>query len=313
VLAFLASSGVGCDREAPPPAPPVLLEQGQRASGTVPVPKLDDGTPPRTGEPLRVPEPPFAHRVVEAVEVRDDAPLPQLRKLREERNRIVDVEQWLDRVGRPPLLAVPVPGQMLRDVERNAEPVPAWVPTRMGGFETGQAIADGPRVLAFYGPPPDGGRILAVLEHDGALAHTLDFTEWTRAPGVSPDTPHVDQALRWAAVVDGVLYVSSSHRTYARSSAGRNAYVSALDPASGRLLWQSRPLVANATNFLVVGRGIITGYGFTDEPDFLYVLDRRDGEIVQTVPVRSGPEILVERDGRLHVRTYDRNYVFAIE
>ena len=50
-----------------------------------------------------------------------------------------------------------------------------------------------------------------------------------------------------------------------------------LDPETGRVLWQSPSLVANADGFAVVGDVIVTGYGFTAEPDYLYALDRQNG------------------------------------
>ncbi|WP_437619144.1 hypothetical protein [Sorangium sp. So ce1151] len=116
----------------------------------------------------------------------------------------------------------------------------------------------------------------------------------------------------WAVAKDGVLYVSSGHRTYAASSKGKNAYVSALDLATGQLLWQSAPLVCNAENFVLRGDHLLCGYGFTAEPDFLYVLERATGKVVSKLPMKSGPEVLVEKEGKLFVRTYDTDYVVDI-
>lgn len=50
----------------------------------------------------------------------------------------------------------------------------------------------------------------------------------------------------------------------------------------------------------------------TAEPDFLFVLDMTTGAIVQRVALKSGPEEIVDKDGKLYVRTYDRDYVFAL-
>ena len=66
-----------------------------------------------------------------------------------------------------------------------------------------------------------------------------------------------------------VLYVSHAHSTYAKSSKGYNAYISAIDLKTGQLLWHSQPLVSNAYDFLVKGDAIIAGYGFTAENDYL--------------------------------------------
>src|SRR3712207_9465393 len=65
---------------------------------------------------------------------------------------------------------------------------------------------------------------------------------------IESDRPYVFQEIRWARQVDDVLYVSHSHSTYSASSMGMNAYITAIDVTSGRRLWRSPPLVANATN-----------------------------------------------------------------
>jgi hypothetical protein len=109
-----------------------------------------------------------------------------------------------------------------------------------------------------------------------------------------------------------MLYVSNFHRTYARSSKGANAYLTAIDLATHRIVWRSQPLVANANNFVVVGDTIVSGYGFTAEPDYLYVVNKHTGSILQRLPVKSGPEYLVRRDDRLFVRTYDTDYLLRI-
>jgi hypothetical protein len=71
--------------------------------------------------------------------------------------------------------------------------------------------------------------------------------------------------------------------------------------------------VCNSYNFLVRGDYIITGYGFTAEPDYLYVLDRRTGKTLSRIRLRTGPSYVIEKAGKLYVRTYDTNYVFELE
>ena len=110
-----------------------------------------------------------------------------------------------------------------------------------------------------------------------------------------------------------VLYVATGHRTYANSSGGVNAFISALDVKTGKLLWQSPSLVSNAENFLLYKGWIIAGYGFTAEPDFLFVLDQKTGKKVKKIKVKSGPDFILERDGTLYVRTYNTNYEFRLE
>jgi len=70
--------------------------------------------------------------------------------------------------------------------------------------------------------------------------------------------------------------------------------------------------VANARTFVVAGNLIVSGYGFTAEDDFLYLLDRRTGNVLDRVRVPSAPEVIKLRGDRLHVRTYDRQVVARI-
>jgi len=51
---------------------------------------------------------------------------------------------------------------------------------------------------------------------------------------------------------------------------------------------------------------IVAGYGFTREPDFLYLLDRRTGKALDR------PEVIKLRRAHLHVRTYDHDLVVRI-
>ena len=107
-------------------------------------------------------------------------------------------------------------------------------------------------------------------------------------------------------------YVSTSHLTYAAQTKGRNAYLSAIDVVEKKTIWRSAALVANARTFVVTGNLIVAGYGFTAEADLLYLLDRRTGGVLDRMPVPSAPEIHKLRDGRLHVRTYDRRLVVRL-
>jgi hypothetical protein len=88
--------------------------------------------------------------------------------------------------------------------------------------------------------------------------------------------------------------------------------VSAVDLVRKRTLWRSPALVANARTFVVTGNLIVAGYGFTREPDFLYLLDRRTGKVVDRLELPTAPEIVELRNGRVHVRTYDHDVVVRI-
>jgi len=126
------------------------------------------------------------------------------------------------------------------------------------------------------------------------------------------DLPFTEQGVHWAAFRDGILYVGHGHRTYAKSSGGKNAFLSALDVKSGKLLWQSKPLVANAANFVILGDVIISGYGFTAEKDFLYQINRHTGAVLDRTPLPTGPETIVIRGDQLIVKAYSSEHVWRI-
>ena len=71
-------------------------------------------------------------------------------------------------------------------------------------------------------------------------------------------------------------------------------------------------LLLTAVVFPLLTVMIVAGYGFTAEPDFLYLLDRRTGRVLDRLAVPSAPEVIKLRGDRLHVRTYDRQVVARI-
>ncbi len=70
--------------------------------------------------------------------------------------------------------------------------------------------------------------------------------------------------------------------------------------------------MCNSRNFAVSGDALIAGYGFTAEPDWLYVLDRKTGAVVQKLRLASGPEYVIARGDRVFVRCYNTDYVFKL-
>ena len=47
-----------------------------------------------------------------------------------------------------------------------------------------------------------------------------------------------------------------------------------VDVNSNSVIWKTEPLTSNANTFEIIGDNIVCGYGFTAEPDYLYILDR---------------------------------------
>jgi outer membrane protein assembly factor BamB len=180
---------------------------------------------------------------------------------------------------------------------------PAWAPIAYRGATLDGAVRQQGRLFLVY----EGRYLVGADPRTQELRYAFDFTAFTRPPNLGEFEP-----LTWAREATGVLYVSNSHVTYATQTKGRNAYLSAIDLARRKTIWRSPALVANARTFVVSGDVIVAGYGFTAEPDFLYLLDRRSGKVLHRLRVPSAPEIIRLREGRLHVRTYDRQLVVRI-
>lgn len=169
------------------------------------------------------------------------------------------------------------------------------------------------RFLAIYGNDYADERYLVCMDgFNGEYIYALDFSNY-RSPANSEKASAV-QSIGFAYEdKNGTLYVSNASSGYAKESKGKTGYVTALEPKTGKLLWRSGPLTQNAHTFADAGDVLVCGYGFTAEPDFLYVIDKRTGRTVQTIPVKSGPSLIIRKGNRIYVRCYDTDYVFDIK
>lgn len=267
--------------------------------------------------PLPMETPPFEHRGDA-----QDGDTPFLELLWSTPNRVTDYEDWFDGLpGEWPGATFHNGG--VNDAIRGDLP-PSGIADVLytpgsGVFYLYEIINSTDCVIALYGNPPNRFGIvldprILVLLNKGTFKTTevLDFLTYTHDPGEIPEEgpDFTFQALKWAEAVDGVLYVSNAHRTYAESSGGSNGYITAIDLSTLSILWRSRSLVSNSENFLLLDDVIVTGYGFTDEDDFVYVLDRNTGEVLQTLPVPSAPDYFFMDGDTLYVRCYDTDCAF---
>jgi hypothetical protein len=75
------------------------------------------------------------------------------------------------------------------------------------------------------------------------------------------------------------------------------------------IVWKTRNLVSNS-RFTLLGDLVVTGYGFTAEPDFVYLLDRRDGRVLDRMKVRTAPETCTPLgDEAFRVTLYDASTI----
>lgn len=209
-----------------------------------------------------------------------------LTKVSEEENDIIDTEQWLYEHGFEDEIAGNTPGYSFQ-------------------------IRDEYDIIT------RSGYILEILDSDtNQIAYKVDLAGFRDPLTYEIDENYMDYLqvdYRFAYLENDILYVSMAHRTYAESMP-YTAFIIAIDLKNQTLLWKSKNLVSNALSFVVVDDVIICGYGFTEEEDFLYQLDKNNGSIIGTpISLKTGPDYIFLKNGQLFVRTYHENYVFSID
>ena len=156
-----------------------------------------------------------------------------------------------------------------------------------------------------------GSPIVTVYKGEQCVAE-LEFTEYMYSPDyVEKDKDFIQEEVHDAKIKDGILYVSTFHYTYAYS-APSNAYITAINLEDYSVIWKSQPLVCNSLNFDIVDDVIFCGYGFTEEDDYLYQLDRNTGCVLDAYKLLSKPDYIIYKEGKLYVRTYNTNYVMEV-
>ena len=259
-------------------------------------------------KPKRIKRAAFRRHTIRDAPVKQSARPPKLVVASKVANSITDTDAWFrDNNLEKPSLQLPNPRMGTKGN------VPPTIPSEVDGLPLARAIKDGDHFVASYGELYSGGRLVLVLDAQGSIVGSYDFAAWARSPkDRKADAQFTEQGVNWARVRDGVLFVCTGHGTYAKSSGGLTGYLSALDVKSGDLLWRSDAVVCNARNFLYEDGYIIAGYGFTAEPDFMYVVDAKNGKTVQKLRIKSGPDFILRKGSQLFVRTYDTNYVFDV-
>ena len=157
------------------------------------------------------------------------------------------------------------------------------------------------------------GYLLGIYRKENSMfLKRLEFTDYRYTDNIKPgDEFFVEQRVWWAQSVDDVLYVAVSHNTYTESCP-HTGYLVAIDLNDNHVIWKSAPCMTNGKTFEIIDDTIVCGYGFTAEPDYLNLVSRLDGSLLQQIPVKSMVDYIYRKDDTLYVRTYDTNYTFQI-
>jgi len=157
-----------------------------------------------------------------------------------------------------------------------------------------------------------GTGILVAYGWSGGVKYTLDLTSFGFPPKSVAPRAYGPQEVVWARQIGNLLIVETAHLGYAKDSANRNGYLTAIDLDTGEVRWRSPSLVANARNFLVLKGMIVSGYGFTAEKDWLYLLDVKTGRVRDRLALPSMAEEITRRGDRIVVRCYDAKVVVRL-
>lgn len=225
-------------------------------------------------------------------------------------NNISEDDKWIEE-NKLTLNTYEVPNYYGNNATGN---LPEELDTEWNDLFITSAFYDATYIYCTYGADYSEGYVLNIYNAKTMeLKYSLDFSAYRYSPQyIKADYDFIQQRINWATIKGGVLYVSHSHSTYAKSSKNMNGYITAIKLSDKSVLWRTKALVSNANNFLMVGNVLITGYGFTDEPDYLYQIDSNTGKVLNKQLLKSAASYLIKKGKYIYVHTYNTDYKFEI-
>ena len=124
------------------------------------------------------------------------------------------------------------------------------------------------------------------------------------------------QDIRWDTKAK-CLYFNMACPSYAKLIGGKGSKLYCYEPGMG-MKWQTPYLTSNDI-FIHNDKYVFCAYGFTNERDYLFALNKETGKILSKIPMRAAVEymeIQVQPDGRevLYVVDYNEQlYTFSIK
>ena len=189
----------------------------------------------------------------------------------------------------------------------------AWF-EETGHYPLGNEFNDGINTFRLSGENQNGHMtVISVYDENGVLVYMYDLSDFLYDDDdeTGNEDIYTERSVHCALMMDNYLYLSIYHNTYAESCP-ENGYIICIDVDTDNIVWISDPLVVNSDNFVRYGDSIICGYGFTNEKDYLYVLNRFTGKTEKKIPLKKSPDYLTYVGDDLWVRTYSYDYVFTI-
>lgn len=142
--------------------------------------------------------------------------------------------------------------------------------------------------------------IASLYGASGKILWTLDLNEYVEEKSMEVQDIHFDM---------GILYFNAACISYSSGSGGLCSSLYAINPVERKRIWKSDYLVSNDI-FLLTGELIVAGYGFTAEPDYLYLIDRKTGNTLNKTKLDSAHKYMEFVGKKLNVITYNKHYIF---
>lgn len=92
---------------------------------------------------------------------------------------------------------------------------------------------------------------------------------------------------------------------------GKNNRLFCYDTAKKQLLWKTKPMTSRNV-FTLDQQYVYTGYGSTKENDYVYLIDRTNGNVLSQCPTASAPLYLELTNGGLYVQDSNNAYLFNV-
>jgi len=162
-------------------------------------------------------------------------------------------------------------------------------------------------LLAFYRSRPCTGDFdqyrARAYTADGTLLWSLSLDRF-----LPSDKKREVQDIRYTG---SLLIFNAACTSYCDEVECRCSALVAIDPVAGEEVWRTPALVSNNI-FIVEDDWIFCGYGFTAEPDFLYIVEKTSGRVVYSQHLDSAMSYLELHQNTLSVITYKSLYRFRI-
>jgi hypothetical protein len=217
-----------------------------------------------------------------------------------EPNQIVDEEDWFDRYGLtfPEAIDPRIPGVPQSTRFGNLRFLRAHDNHLYAVYETVYTLT-APKDIY------NEGHVYTLIVFDNTSAAISAFDLKALFPDILE--------MCWFEAIDDLIYFNTTYNGYADIRDNKTGYLYCLDITRKEIVWSTRNLISSYRGFTVHKDHVLTGYGFTAEPDFLYIIDRFNGDITQTIPIKTAHEHIIIKNSMCYVRTYNMNYVYTIK